>query len=134
MFSRNISKMFYGNDIKILGNAVEYGQIPNTDHQGESTLWHESHKYRITASICKSTVFFGEKLSPEASKLLLFNWLRAKLWFPENIVTVDMKYGIEQELNAISYYSKWKPVDVKSSGVWIHKKYPPLVASPDGFI
>ena len=45
-----------------------------------------------------------------------------------------MKYGIEQEPNAISYYSKCKSVDVKSSGLWIHKKYPYLVASPDGLI
>ena len=32
-------------------------------------LWHESREYRITASICKSTVIFGGKLSLEASKI-----------------------------------------------------------------
>ena len=45
-----------------------------------------------------------------------------------------MKYGIEQEPNAISYYSKCKSLDVKSSGLWIHKKYPHLGTSPDGLI
>ena len=53
---------------------------------------------------------------------------------PENIVTLDMKYGIEQEPNAISYYSKCKSIDVKSSGLWIHKKYHHLGANPDGLI
>ena len=91
-------------NIKILGNAVEYNQIPNTNHQGESSLWHKSWQYRITGSVCKSAVLFGEKLSPEASKIPLFNWLRAKLWFPENIVTVDIN-------------SKCKSVDVESSGL-----------------
>ena len=132
--TETFQQCFTENNNKILGNAVECGQIPITDHQGESTLWHESRQYRITASICKSAVLFGEKLSPEAAKIPLFNWLRAKIWFPENIVTLDMKYGIEQEPNAISYYSKCKSVDVKSSGLWIHKKYPHLGASPDGLM
>ena len=130
----SIQQCFTENNIKILGNAVECGQIPNTDNQGESTLWHESHQYQITTSICKSAVLFGEKLSPEASKIPLFNWLREKLRFPENLVTLDMKYGIEQEPNAISYYSKCKSVDVKSNGLWIHKKYPHLRTSPDALI
>ena len=108
---------FTENDIKIFGNAVEYGQIPNIDHQGESMLWHESRQYQITASICKSAVLFGEKSSPQASKIPLCNWLRAKLWLPENVVTVDMKYVMKQEPNAISYYSKCKSVDVKTSGL-----------------
>ena len=99
-FTETFQKCFTEN-INILGNVVEYGQIPNTDHQGESTLWHESRQCRIIASICKSAVLLGEKLSPEASKIPLFNWLRAKLWFSENIVTVDMKYGTEEEPNAI---------------------------------
>ena len=75
-------KCFTENDIKILGNTVEYGQIPKTDNQGQSTLRHESRQYRIKASICKSAALSGEKLSPEASKIPLFNRLRAKLWFP----------------------------------------------------
>ena len=62
-----------------------------TDYHEESMMWQESGQYQITASICKSAVLLGEKLSPEASKILFFNWLRAKLWFPRNIVTVDMK-------------------------------------------
>ena len=86
--TETFQQCFTENDIKIMGNAVEFGQIPNTDHQGESTLWHESRQYRITASICKSTVLFAEKLSPEASKVPLFNWLTAKLWFPENIIII----------------------------------------------
>ena len=45
-----------------------------------------------------------------------------------------MEYGIEQEPNAISYYSKCKSVDVKSSGLWSHKIYPNLGPSPDGVI
>ena len=65
--------------IKILGNAVECGQIPHTDHQGESMLWHESRQYRVTASIYKTVVLLGEKLSPETLNTLLFNSLTAKL-------------------------------------------------------
>ena len=79
--TETFQQCFKENNIKILGNAVECGQIPNIDHQGESTLWHESRQYRVTASICKSTVLFSGKLSPEASKIPSFNWLRAKLWF-----------------------------------------------------
>ena len=71
--TETFQKCFSENDIKILGNAVEHDQIPNTDHQGGSTLWHESQQYRVTASICKSAVLLGEKLSPEASKIPLFN-------------------------------------------------------------
>ena len=129
--TETFQQCFTENDNKILGNTVECGQIPNTEHQGEPPLWHEFWQYRITASICKSAPLFGEKLSHEASKI---NWLRAKLWFPENIVTVDIKYGIDQEPNAISCYSKCKSVDVKISDLWIYKKYPHLVASPDGLI
>ena len=79
----SFQQYFTENNFKILKNAVQCGQIPNTDHQGESTLWHESRQYRITASICKSAVMFGKKLSPEASKIPLFIWLR------------DVKYGID---------------------------------------
>ena len=81
--TETFQQCFTENDIKILGNAVECGQIPNADHQRESSLRHESRQYPITASICKSAVLFGEKLSPEASKIPLFNWLRVKLWFPD---------------------------------------------------
>ena len=64
---------FTENNIKIFGKAVECGQIPNTNHQGESRLWHESQQYRITALICNSAVLFCEKLPPEALKITLFN-------------------------------------------------------------
>ena len=57
----------------MLGNAVGCGQIPNTDRQEESMLWHKSDQYRITASVGNSAVFFGDKFSPEASKIPLFN-------------------------------------------------------------
>ena len=70
---------------------------------GESTLWHDSWQYHITASICKSTVLFAEKLSPEVSKITLINWLIAKLWFPQNIVTADMKYDTEQKFIYLIY-------------------------------
>ena len=72
----SFQQYFTENNIKILGNEVECNQIPNTYHYGKSTLWHTSRKYRITASICKSAVLFDEKLSPEASKIPLLNWLR----------------------------------------------------------
>ena len=57
----------------MLGNAVGCGQIPNTDRQEESMLWHKSDQYRITASVGNSAVLFGDKVSPEASKIPLFN-------------------------------------------------------------
>ena len=50
------------------------------------------------------------------------------------MVIVEMKYDIEQDLIAVSYYSKCKSVDVKSSGLLIHKKNPNLGKSPDGLI
>ena len=49
------------------------GQIPNTDHQGESILWHKPDQYRITASVGNRAVLFGDKFSPETSKIPLFN-------------------------------------------------------------
>ena len=36
--TETFQQCFTENNNKILGNAVECGQIPNTDHQGESTL------------------------------------------------------------------------------------------------
>ena len=55
-------------------------------------------------------------------------------WFPEYFSIIDMKYGINQEPHAISYYSKIMSVNVQPSGLWINKKYPHLGASPDGLV
>ena len=47
-----------------------------------------------------------------------------------------MRYGIEEEPNAIKAYSNFLSADVsiKQSGLWVNKKYPYLGASPDGLI
>ena len=47
-----------------------------------------------------------------------------------------MRYGIEEEPNAIKAYSHFLSADVsiKQSGLWVNKKYPYLGASPNGLI
>ena len=40
--TETFQQCFTENDKKILENTLECGQIPNTEHQGEPPLWHDS--------------------------------------------------------------------------------------------
>lgn len=63
-----------------------------------------------------------------------YNWLRKKLWFPENITTFDMRYGIEEEPSARKAYTDSTGNIVTETGIWVNAKYPHLGASPDGIM
>ena len=45
-----------------------------------------------------------------------------------------MRYGIENETTALKQYGDIKRVTVAKSGLWIHKDYLHLAASPDGLV
>ena len=109
-------------------------EIPGTETQSNSPIWFRERWSRITASVCKTIVLLGEKLTPRDSRIPLLNWIKNKFWFPEYITTIDMQYGIQQEPKAILAYTKVKYVPVIISGLWINKMYPHLGASPDGLI
>lgn len=109
-------------------------EIPGTDQQAKSTLWLRERMFRITASKCKTVTSLGEKLLPNDSKVSLYNWIENNIWFNEHITTIDMQYGIENEINGLIKYSEIKGVPVVFSGLWIHKNFCHLGASPDGLI
>ena len=56
-------------------NECTATQIPNTEQQRNSPVWHESRWCRITASICKTVTLMGEKLG-DNSKLSYYNYLK----------------------------------------------------------
>ena len=105
-------------------------QIPSTDDQKNSVLWHQERSNRITASICKKVTFLGES----RSRLDAFNWIKDFYWFKRHIVTADMQYGIDEEDNAVKKFSLFSGLNVLKSGLWVNKKYIHLGASPDGLI
>ena len=107
-------------------------QIPGTNSQQNSPSWFSERQFRVTASICKTITQLGKNLDRHAC----YSWLRKYFWFKENITTFHMRYGIEEEPNAIKAYSNFLSADVsiKQSGLWVNKKYPYLGASPDGLI
>lgn len=109
-------------------------EIPGTMEQSKSDTWHQERKFRITASICKTVVNMGEHLSSHDSLQPHFHWLERNFWFPSSFTTVHMRYGIENEEEAIKEYVTTKQVSVARSGLWINKKYVHLAASPDGLI
>ena len=60
--------------------------------------------------------------------------MKNNFWFPSNILTQDMKYGIESESLAGNFYMSNTGNKVISSGLWVNRKYIHLAASPDGLI
>ena len=126
-------KDFQNNNSLILRDQIS-GEIPGTDQQQKSSLWLHERMFRITASKCKTVTLLGEKLSPNDSKVALYNWIYNNIWFHEHITTLDMQYGIDNEINGLIKYSEIKGVPVVSSGLWIHGSFCHLGASPDGLI
>ena len=128
-FAQNLSQ----NNADILNDKV-CGEIPGTDQQANSDRWHLERKFRITASKCQSAVMRGETLDKYDSLLPHFNWLYRNFWFPSTYCNQYMKYGIDNEQNALREYSDRLNVLVGLSGLWINDKYLHLAASPDGLI
>lgn len=129
-FKENIS-----DEIRNIPNLLISGEIPNTQLQNDSDIWHKARWCRITASTAKQVTSFGDKmLKQEYSKQQFFSFCRNKLWFQQNVVTFDMLYGIKEEPNARKIYSEFKGNKIKESGIWVNKNYPWLGASPDGLI
>ena len=118
-----------------ISNNFTVGQIPNTESQSKSEEWCQARWCRITASICKVVVGMGEQvLNNTVSPQRCYNWLRNKLWYPDNITTFDMQYGIEEEPSARKAYTDKTGNNVTETGIWVNTKYPHLGASPDGIV
>ena len=123
-------------EIKNISDLVTAGQIPNTQEQGNSDTWHNARWCCITASISKTVTKLGETLftKDKIQKSQLFKFCEDKLWFPQNITTLDMLYGIKEEPKARTSYNKVTGSVVQESGLWVNVIYPWLGASPDGLI
>ena len=89
--------------------------------------------FRITASRCKIVFSLGEKISKTIdARKIFYDWIKNNFWFSNNILTQDMKYGIENESLAVNLYMSNTGNNVISSGLWVNKKSIHLAASPDG--
>ena len=130
---REFEKKMFDYNMTLL-TSKDCSEIPDTSGQAESKKWHTERLYRITASICKYTATLGEHLGLNDSLRPHFNWIKRHFWFPEKIVTIHMKYGIENEGKAIKQYTEIKQVEVTPSGLWINASFVHLAASPDGLI
>jgi hypothetical protein len=130
---QNFEESLLLNNEKFLGKNIIFGEIPDTVDQAKSLTWHQARWCRITASVSKKCVNFGESLN-SCSKISLFTFLEKRFWFSENNITMDMKYGIEEEPKAVINYSLITNKVVVNSGIWINQKYPHLGATPDGLI
>lgn len=120
--------------LELLKDSVS-GQIPGTEGQSESSTWFQQRMFRITASKCKTVISLGEKISQSVDERKCFyDWVKNNFWFPSNILTLDMKYGIESESEAVKLYMSSTGKKVISSGLWVNKKYIHLAASPDGLL
>ncbi|KAJ7369714.1 hypothetical protein OS493_036996 [Desmophyllum pertusum] len=70
-----------------ISDKFTVGQIPNTESQSKSEEWCQARWCRITASICKDVVGMGEQVQSNTVSLQrCYNWLRNKLWYPDNSV------------------------------------------------
>lgn len=97
-----------------------------TVNQRDDPLWHQERKKRLTASnfgrICK--LLDTTDKSKVARDLVSSN-------FTGNVYT---KYGSDNEDNALNDFMKIVGITVKSCGLFVHRNYPFLAASPDGLI
>ena len=91
--------------------------------------------FQITASRCKIVTSLGEKISRNIdARKSCYDWIKSNFWFPSNILTQDMKYGIESGSLAVNLYMSNTMNKVYSSGLWVNRKYIHLAASADGLI
>ena len=88
-------------------------QIPGTQGQSKSQEWTSSRWPRITASICRKVARLGANLNLSDC----YKWLKANIWFKEELTTPDMAYGIEEESNAVAAYSRATLTGVIPSGL-----------------
>lgn len=93
--------------------------------QSGCALWFEMRKMRVTAS------YFGRILNVRSSSsyknianAILYGSFRSKY----------TDYGTANESNAIGQMMTQQKVEIVKCGLFIHKKYPCLAASPDGLI
>ena len=109
--------------------------MPGTEEQSDSSVWFQQRLFRITASRCKIVTSLGEKISRNTdARKRCYDWIKNNFWFPSNILTQDMKYGIESESLAVYLYMSNTENKVISSGLLINKKYIHLRARPYGLI
>ena len=84
-----------GNISKFLKDQVS-GQVLGTEEQCDSSVWFQQHLFLITASRCKIITSLGEKISRNIdARKSCYDWIKNNFWFPSNILTQDMKCGIE---------------------------------------
>lgn len=97
----------------------------NTVLQSGCSLWFEMRKMRVTAS------YFGRILNVRSSSSYR-NIVKSILYGSFSSKYTD--YGIVNEPNAIRQMMKQENVVIVKCGLFIHKEYPCLAASPDGLI
>ena len=79
---------FMNHNLTILKSEI-CCEIPDTQDQAKSDLWHSERKFRITASICKNVVNLGEYLSEHDSLRPHFNWLEKNLWIYASVCWIE---------------------------------------------
>ena len=105
-------------------------QIPGTEEQRQCDQWFSERWPRITASVCQKISRMGENMDMSQC----YRWLRTNFWFRENFTTADMLYGINEEPNAVTAYTRATGITVHKSGFWVNKGFFCFGASPDGLI
>ncbi|CAG9761319.1 unnamed protein product [Ceutorhynchus assimilis] len=97
-----------------------------TRSQGNSQLWKEERRIRVTSS------FFGRicKAKNEDS----YETIVKSILCPKELNVPAVKYGLLNEDVARKTYSHKFKVNVASAGLFIHSKYPFIAASPDGLV
>ena len=114
------------------GEVGDSVQLPGTEQQSESDIWHNERRVRITASTTNRVYSFGKRMN-SGKKPKWEKFIGEKLWHNRDFSpTEDMKYGIKEEPKARVKYSEVMGMEVEESGLWVNKKYPHLGASPDG--
>ena len=108
-------------------------EVPGTEGQRKSDVWHLERRYRCTASSCKEVL----GLHKDSAKI---RYLRNHVWGKSNFrPTWNMQYGIDHEDEARNDYEKkvrnYDPdAFVVKCGLWINPMYPQLCCSPDGLV
>ena len=108
--------------------------IDDTVGQSASIRWQRERMLPITASNCKNIYSFGAKILRGVGNEILnsmYQHIHKQLWYPNQIQTKDMLYGIQEEGNARKLYISGNDVE---TGMWVNDSYPFLASSPDGII